>query len=166
MTTIKMVWAEDNQHAIGKNGDLPWHLPDDLKGFKQETVGTLMIMGRTTWSSIGRPLPNRKTLVLTRQTDWQPGYDEVLVAHSVPEVLDKIKAANCDVTIAGGATMYQAFMPYATDLVITKVAGDVAGDTFAPTVDLSQFELVASQSHPKDEKHDYAFVVERYQRKN
>lgn len=166
MTTIKMVWAEDNQHAIGKNGDLPWHLPDDLKGFKQETVGTLMIMGRTTWSSISRPLPNRKTLVLTRQTDWQPGYDEVLVAHSVPEVLEKIKAADCDVTIAGGATMYQAFMPYATALVITKVAGDVAGDTFAPTVDLSQFELVASQPHPKDEKHDYAFVVERYQRKN
>jgi len=57
-------------------------------------------------------------------------------------------------------------MPYATDLIITKVAGDVAGDTFAPTVDLSQFELIASQSHPKDEKHDYAFVVERYQRKN
>ena len=166
MTKIKMVWAEDKQHVIGKNGDLPWHLPDDLKLFKRETMGTLMIMGRTTWDSIGRPLPNRTTLVLTHQTDWQPGYDDVLVAHSMSEVLAKITAEDRDVTIAGGATMYQAFMPYATDLIITKVAGDVAGDTFAPTVDLSQFELIASQPHPKDEKHDYAFVVERYQRKN
>ena len=166
MTQVKMVWAEDRVHAIGKNGDLPWHLPDDLKLFKQETTGTLMIMGRTTWASIGRPLPNRTTLVLTHQEDWQAGYEQVLVAHHISEVLAAIANDAQPATIAGGASLYHAMMPYATDLVITKVDGIVDGDTFAPTVDLTQFELIASESHPKDEKHDYAFVVERYQRKN
>lgn len=166
MTKIKMVWAEDQVHAIGKDGGLPWHLPDDLKLFKQETIGTLMVIGRTTWASIGRPLPHRTTLVLTHQRDWHPGFEDVIVAHSVPEVLAALAKEERDVTIAGGASIYNEFMPYATDLVITKVDGLVDGDTVAPTVDLSQFELVASAPHPKDEKHDYAFVVERYQRKN
>lgn len=166
MTKIKMVWAEDKHHAIGKNGSLPWHIADDLKLFREETTNTLMIMGRTTWQSIGRPLPKRTSLVLTRQTDWQTPFDDVLVTHSVSEVLDVIKNEKRDVSIAGGASIYRTFMPYATDLIVTRVDGVVNGDTFVDDIDLNQFDLVSRQLHEKDEKNDYAFVVERYERKN
>lgn len=166
MTKIKMVWAEDREHAIGKNGNLPWRLPDDLKLFREETTNTLMIMGRTTWSSIGRPLPNRQTLVLTRQADWQIPFEDVLVTHSVAETLDTIRAESKDVAIAGGAAIYRAFMPYATDLIVTRIDGIINGDTFVDAIDLTTFELVSRQSHDKDDRHDYAFVVERYKRRN
>lgn len=166
MTKIKMVWAEDQKHAIGKDGSTPWHMPDDLKLFREETTNTLMIMGRTTWLSIGRPLPNRTSLVLTTQRDWSTEFDDVLIAHSVEEVLKLIQAEKRDISIAGGASIYQAFMPYATELVVTRIDGIINGDTFVDPIDLSEFELVSKQLHEKDEKNDYGFVVERYKRKN
>lgn len=161
-----MVWAEDKVHAIGKDGSLAWRLPADLKLFREETTDTVMVMGRTTWSSIGRPLPNRTTLVLTRQSDLEIPFKEVLITHSVAETLDVIQSQSKDVSIAGGAAIYRAFMPYATDLIVTRIDGIINGDTFVDGIDLATFELVSRQPHDKDDRHDYAFVVERYQRRN
>ncbi|MGO2980352.1 MAG: dihydrofolate reductase [Leuconostoc mesenteroides] len=164
MTKIKMVWAEDRQHAIGKDGGIPWHMPDDLKLFRDETVNTLMIMGRPTWVSIGRPLPKRTTVVMTRQEDWTPSYPGVKVIHSIEEAKNLIAKEERDITIAGGAAVYRELMPYATDLIITRVDGVIDGDTFVDEVDLTQFQLKSSEPHAKDDNHDYAFVVERYER--
>ncbi|TOY70371.1 dihydrofolate reductase [Leuconostoc citreum] len=166
MKKIRMVWAEDSTHAIGKNGQLAWHLPDDLKLFKAETMNTLMVMGRTTWDTIGRPLPGRTSLVLTHQKDFKTPYEDVIIAHSVDEVLDYIEKETRDISIAGGAAIYHAFMPYATDLIVTRIDVTIAGDTFVDAIDLSQFKLVSATAHDKDDKHDYSFVVERYERQN
>ncbi|MDF7626664.1 dihydrofolate reductase [Lactobacillaceae bacterium L1_55_11] len=162
MKTIRMVWAQDDRGAIGKDGTLPWHIPADLAVFKAETINSLMIMGRNTWAAIGRPLPKRQTVVLTRQADFDPGFPEVKVVHSLREALALIEASPTDlVSIAGGAKIYQEFMPYATELVVTRVAGDYQGDTFMPPIDTQVFALV-DQKPGSD--HGYQFEVQRYQR--
>ncbi|MBS9335959.1 dihydrofolate reductase [Fructobacillus papyrifericola] len=145
MAILKMVWAEDEKHAIGKDGRLPWSLPADLAHFKKETINTTMVMGRSTWESIGRPLPKRHSVVLTSQEDFDPGYSEVTVVHSKDELLELIHAEWQEervVTVAGGAQIYRLLMPEATDLSVTKVFGDFDGDTFVDPVDLTQFDLV------------------------
>ncbi|GAP00419.1 dihydrofolate reductase [Fructobacillus ficulneus] len=166
MATIRMVWAEDDQHAIGKDGDLPWHIPADLKHFKNETINTTMVMGRSTWDSIGRPLPGRKTVVLTRNLDFDPGFDEVTVVHSLADlkalIEDQVQAGK-PVSIAGGAQVFNALMPIATELSVTKVAGEYAGDTFVDPIDLDIFTLVNQESHTDG---DYHFTFQTYQRKS
>ncbi|CAK8053844.1 dihydrofolate reductase [Eupransor demetentiae] len=162
MQTIKMVWAEDDQHAIGRDGQLPWHIKADLALFKKETVGSIMIMGRSTWESIGRPLPNRQSVVLTRQKDFKTGFDQVKIFHSMPEVLAYIKGQqDMPITIAGGAAIYRAFMPYATDLVVTKVAGQHDGDTFVDPINTNDFKLISRQAQVEGEYH---YQIERYTR--
>ncbi|MFC4760563.1 dihydrofolate reductase [Fructobacillus durionis] len=144
MAVLRMVWAEDDRHAIGKNGTLPWSLPADLAHFKSETLNSTMLMGRATWDSIGRPLPKRRTVVLTRQQDFNPGFDSVIVVHSLDELKKLIEAEWKEdqlVTVAGGAQLYKALMPMATELSVTKVAGDFDGDTFVEAIDPSIFEL-------------------------
>lgn len=162
MTTVKMVWAEDDQHAIGKNGQIPWHIPADLALFKRETMGSLMVMGRKTWASIGRPLPGRQTLVLTRQTDFDPGYTAVEVVHDLSAAIAKVKASQLPVSIVGGAQLYRDFMPMATDLVVTHVAGIYVGDTFVDPINLDQFMSV---SQSPENQNGYHYTVTHYQRK-
>ncbi|MBS9334725.1 dihydrofolate reductase [Fructobacillus sp. M1-13] len=165
MAILKMVWAEDDRYAIGKNGQLPWFLPADLAHFKKETVHSTMVMGRSTWESIGRPLPKRHSVVLTSQQDFETGFDEVTVVHTKDELIDLIKAEwqkGHPVTVAGGAQIYRLLMPLATDLSVTKVKGDFAGDTFVDPIDLKQFELVNREAL-KDNGQDIEFLT--YQRK-
>lgn len=161
-----MVWAEDTQHAIGKNGQLAWYIPDDLKLFRQETTGTLMIVGSNTWRSIGKPLPNRTTMVLTRQRNFQTGFSDVLVKHSINDALAYIDSEERDISIAGGAKIYKEFMAYATDLIVTRVDTIIDGDTFVEDIDLTKFKLVESVKHVKKEITDYNYIVERYERRN
>ncbi|MBS9338229.1 dihydrofolate reductase [Fructobacillus sp. M2-14] len=165
MKTVRMVWAEDDKHAIGKDGSLPWRLPKDLAHFKKETVNSTMVMGRATWESIGRPLPKRKTVVLTSQLDFNPGYDDVTVVHSLTELQNLIDAELTSerlVTVAGGATLYKALMPVATELSVTKVEGDFDGDTFVEPVNTNLFELVSEE---KDEDEGQAIKFLLYKRK-
>ncbi|MCO0831529.1 dihydrofolate reductase [Fructobacillus sp. W13] len=165
MKTVRMVWAEDDKYAIGKDGTLPWRLPKDLAHFKKETINSTMVMGRATWESIGRPLPKRKMVVLSTQLDFDPGYEEVTVVHSLRELQNLIDAELTSerlVTVAGGATLYKSLMPIATELSITKVAGDFDGDTFVEPVDNASFELVSSQ---KDEDNGQAIEFLLYKRK-
>lgn len=162
MTEIKMVWAEDEQHAIGKNGQVPWDLPADRALFKKETLHSTMIMGRKTWDSIGRPLPQRQSVVVTQQPDFFTNFKDVVVCYDLADVLKYIKSTSGLVTVIGGAQIYKMMMPYATQLVVTKVSGDFGGDTWVEPVDLDAFDLNKSQS---EEQNGIEFKIMYYQRK-
>jgi dihydrofolate reductase len=121
--------AMTGDRVIGRDGTLPWHLPDDLAFFKNTTSGHAMVMGRKTFDSIGRPLPKRQNIVLTRDTSWQ--HAGVDVIHDPAELTDLIRMPG-DVFIIGGAEIYQAFLPFLDALLITHVHQDYAGDTRFP----------------------------------
>ena len=122
--------AHDPNRLIGTNGDLPWHLPADLAFFKQTTSGHPIVMGRKTFDSIGRALPKRQNIVLTRDSSWSA--KDVTVIHS-PEEIRKLQLTHSDpVYIIGGAEIYQQFMPILDELLVTKVKNTYKGDTFFP----------------------------------
>ena len=140
---------------IGKDGTLPWHLPDDLAYFKNTTSGHAIVMGRKTFDSIGRPLPKRQNIVITRDRTWShPG---VQVIHDPSELRDVITAPG-DVFIIGGAEIYQVFLPHLDALLITHVKADHEGDTFFPAYEseFPQQEMVLEHE---------AFTVKRHTRK-
>lgn len=132
-----LVAAYAENRVIGHQGDIPWRLPEDFAHFKRTTMGQLLIMGRVTFDSIGRALPGRTTIVVTRDPCWSaPG---VLVAHSVEEALSLARSLPGDVMIAGGAEIYRQTMPIATHQVLTEVEGRPVGDTCYPEFDPAQW---------------------------
>lgn len=154
MSRIAFVVAFDRRRVIGKAGGLPWRLPDDMKRVRALTVGKPLIMGRRTYDSIGRPLPQRTNIVLTRD----PGFraDGVLVARNVDDAL-RLAGDAPEVIVFGGADIFRAFLPMADRLYLTEVDADVGGDTFFPEIDLRDWREVERVEHPKDERHPYAF---------
>ena len=149
--------------VIGANGAIPWHLPEELKRFKVLTMGHHLIMGRKTWESIGRLLPGRETVIVTRQ----PGYQVAgaKVAHSLDEAI-----AACgndgEIFVIGGAELYAQALPRAGRLYLTTVESAVAGDTFMPEFDASGWREVSSESFAADERNRYAFQCAAYERVN
>jgi dihydrofolate reductase len=127
--TVRMIWAEARDRVIGADGGIPWHLPEDLRHFKERTIGATVVMGRGTWESLPpamRPLPGRRNVVLTRDPRWAaPGAER---AGSVADVL----AEHDDVWVIGGAEVYAAFLPHAAQVVRTVIDLGVAGDARAP----------------------------------
>src|SRR5262245_27859926 len=119
--SVSVVAAVARNFVIGANGGLPWHLPDDLRLFKETTLGHVLVMGRRTYESIGRPLPGRTTIVVTRRKDWSPGAEEVLVAHGVGDALERARAIDDEIFVVGGGELYAAALPHADRLVITFV---------------------------------------------
>lgn len=115
--------------VIGKDGGLPWHLPEDLKVFRKYTTGHPVVMGRKTWDSIGRPLPNRQNIVLTRDEEWSAEGAEVIHA---PGDLEEMDLLDPEVYIIGGAQVYELFMPVLDEILVSHVYGDYAGDTLFP----------------------------------
>ena len=147
--------------VIGANGGIPWHLPDELKMFKQITMGHHMIMGRNTWESIGRILPGRTTIVVTRQPDYKvPG---AIVAASLDDAL-----AACgddeEIFVIGGAQLYDAALPCADRIYLTEVDTEVAGDTFMPQFNLEQWHPARVTKHRADEKNPFDFKLTVYDR--
>lgn len=136
--------AMASNRCIGRDNTLPWRLPADLKRFKQLTLGHTLVMGRKTYESIGRPLPGRTTLVVTRQRDWAA--EGIQVAHSLEEALER--APGSEVFIAGGAQLYAEAQPRVRRLYLTRIERDYAGDTFFPPWDLSGWRLSAEEPHP------------------
>ncbi len=151
MTLTAIVAMADNR-VIGRDGDLPWHLPEDLKFFKKTTSGHPIVMGRKTYDSIGRPLPKRTNIVLTRDTDWTA--DGVTVIHS-PEELKTLALESDETFIIGGAEIYKAFLPHLNSLIVTHVHGDYEGDTQFP-----EFEHLFPQS--EDIEKCEAFTIRRH----
>ena len=138
--TVTLVAAVARNGVIGLDGGLPWHIPGDLPRFKTMTLGHVLVMGRKTYDSIGRPLPGRTTIVVTRQERWQA--DGVLVAHSVPEALARAGELDEEVFVVGGAQVYAEALPVAYRLELTRVDLEPVGDTFFPPVDRSDWRVV------------------------
>lgn len=155
---ISLIVAYARNQVIGKEGVMPWHLPADLRLVKELTTGKTIVMGRKTFESLGRPLPNRRNVVLTRNRDFQP--DGVDVVHTKEEVL-----ALGDVIIFGGADIYKQFLDVVDRLYITKIDLEVEGDTFFPEWDREAFTVVDKREGIVDEKNKYPHTFYVYERK-
>jgi dihydrofolate reductase len=159
--TLSLIVAVSRNNVIGSEGGLPWHLPDDLRHFKRLTTGKPVIMGRRTFESIGRPLPDRRNIVMTRQTDYPAKGCEVV--SSVDEALELVRGTE-EVMIIGGGQVYRDFLPHADRIYLTRVQADVEGDTHFPEIDGAGWQLVKSEHHAADDRHAYEFdllVLER-----
>ncbi len=163
--TISLIVALSSNGVIGRDGDLPWHLPADLKHFKRTTMGHHLIIGRRTWEEVGKPLPGRTMVVVTRSRRFAP--EGAQVARSVEQALE-LAAGDDEPFIGGGSQIYRIAL--ARDLVeriyFTRIHADVEGDTFFPDFDLDEWELDSEEHHEADEKNefDYSFLV--YERRN
>ena len=159
--TVSLVVAAANNNVIGRDGELPWHLPDDLRQFKRLTTGKPVIMGRRTFESIGKPLPDRHNIVMTRDPDYAaPGCD---IVSSVSDALD-CAGDGTEVMVIGGGQVYRDFMPRAGRIYLTRVQAEIDGDTHFPEIDSNEWQMVSSEHHDADERHAYPFemmVLER-----
>jgi dihydrofolate reductase len=160
---VSLIVAMAQNGVIGRHNALPWRLPQDLKRFKAFTLGKPILMGRKTFESIGRPLPGRDNLVLTRARSWfAPG---VIVVHSVEEAL--AQAASSDELVAiGGAEIFRLVLPFARRIYLTHVHADVPGDTFFPDFDSTQWADVECSTHPADDEHAYPLTFVTLERRN
>ncbi|MFN5168868.1 MAG: dihydrofolate reductase [Cyclobacteriaceae bacterium] len=156
---ISLIAALTENRVIGKNNDLPWHLPDDMKYFMQTTKGHYVIMGRKNWDSIPekfRPLPNRTNLVITRQPDFRaPG---ATVVNSLNQALEIARTAGqSEVFVIGGAEIYRLALPLATRLYLTEIQTQLQGDTFFPDYDRQAWVERSRNHHSADERHLFPF---------
>lgn len=164
--TISLIAALTKNRVIGKNNDLPWHLPDDMKYFMQTTKGHYIIMGRKNYQSIPekfRPLPNRTNIVVTRQTAFSaPG---CTVVHSIEAGLRLAHDNNeKEVFIIGGAEIYREGFKHAHKLYFTEIDATLEGDTFFPSFDKNQWAELSRRHHPADERHAFAFDFVVYEK--
>jgi dihydrofolate reductase len=160
---ISLIVAMAQNGVIGRDNSLPWRLPEDLKRFRAFTLGKPILMGRKTFESLGRPLPERTNLVLTRDRNWSaPG---VIVVHSVEEAL--LQAASSDeLVVIGGAEIYRLVLPVARRIYLTHVHADVPGDITFPEFDPTQWADVEWTSQPADESHAYPLTFVTLERRN
>jgi len=163
---ISFVVAMDKNRVIGVNGRIPWHLPDDMKWFRDVTMGKPVIMGRKTYESIPdrfRPLVGRQNIVVTRQRDYAaPG---AAVVHTLDEAL--AAAGNADeIIIGGGAALYTALLPRAKRLYLTLIDGELNGDAYFPAYDPAAWREISRQVHEADGRHPYRFIWQVLERVN
>ena len=158
---IALIVASDQNNAIGKDNQLLWHLPKDLSFFKNVTSGNAIIMGRKTFESIGKALPNRRNIVISTQKDLQ--YAGAEISSSLNAAIELV--GNADGYIIGGGSIYQQSLTLVDRLYITKVAANFEADTFFPTINWDEWTLVSKEDHPSDEKHAYAFSFCVYDKK-
>jgi dihydrofolate reductase len=157
---VSLIVAVSKNGVIGREGDLPWHLPADLSHFKRTTMGHHLIIGRRTWDEVGKPLPGRTMVVVTRNRRFAP--EGARVVRSVEQALE-VAAGDDEPFIAGGSQIYRICL--GRDLVdrvyLTRIHAEVEGDTFFPEFDLDEWELVSEEHHDADEKNefDHSFLV-------
>lgn len=160
MTTIVVAMGEKNE--IGFENQLLWHLPKDLKHFKEITSGHPVIMGRKTYESIGKPLPNRTNIVVSRKTDW---FEEgILIVGSIKEAVKFAKKIDEEVFIIGGGKIYEQTMDIVDKLEVTLVKADLEADTFFPKIDPKIWKKTDEICHEKDEKNQYDFCFQTFER--
>ncbi len=159
--TISMIVAASENDVIGRDGDMPWRLSADLKRFKKLTMGHAIIMGRKTYESIGRLLPGRTTVILTRQSDF------VVDGAIVVQRLEDAIAATADESpfIVGGAEIYRLALPQIDEIQLTRVHSEIEGDTFLPPIDWDQWDEVSRKRFESDEKNSFSYSFIRYRRK-
>ena len=158
MLTIIAAASENN--ALGKDNQLVWHLPEDFKRFKTLTSGHYIIMGRKTFESFPKPLPNRTHIIITRQADYEVP-EGCIVVSGLQEAI-AICPKNEEAFVIGGGEIYQQSLELVNKIDITRVHTTLEADTFFPAIDTTKWELVFEEFHPKDEKHDFDFTFLTY----
>ena len=159
---ISFLWAQDENGLIGKNNQLPWRLPADLQYFKRVTMNHAIVMGRKTFESIGKPLPGRTNIILTR--DQQYKAEDCLVFHSKDALLEWINQSGEEVFITGGSEVFRLFLNEVDRLYVTKIQASFDGDTFFPKINWEDWHLISEEKGPKDEKNPYDYVFLIYER--
>ena len=161
--TISLLVAASENNAIGKNNQLLWHLPNDMKFFKNTTWGMAVVMGRKTYESVDKPLPGRFNIVITRQADWKAA--GVTGAADLQDALQKAKETNCnEVFVIGGGEIYKQSIEIADKIYMTRVHAGFEADTFFPEIDERKWQLVANQDFGVDEKHKYAYSFQTWEK--
>ena len=162
---LSIVVAKARNNIIGKENKLIWNLPADLKHFKELTTGHVIIMGRKTFESLGKILPNRKHIVFSQNPDFKIKDENVQVVHSMLEIQEYIENEEENFVI-GGAMIYNLLMPYVTKMYVTEVNEEFEGDSFFPKINLEIWKEIAREKGTKDEKNnlDYDYVI--YEKNN
>lgn len=160
---ISIIVAASTNNVIGVHGDLPWKLPADLQRFKTLTMGKPIVMGRLTWESIGRPLPGRQNIVVTRQEDFAAAGCDVVDS---PAAALRAAGDAEDVMIIGGSQIYDLFLPKANRLYVTRVHVDIEGDAFFPSIDDDAWQRTAAEAHDAGTANQFAFDFLIYDRKD
>jgi dihydrofolate reductase len=158
---ISLIAAMDENRLIGRNDALPWHLPADMQWFRKQTMGKPILMGRKTFDSIGKPLPGRTNLVLSRQPDLK--IEGCTVVRSLEAAIEAVPGAE-EMMVIGGAQIYASLLPQADRLYLTHIQAAFEGDAWFPAYDASQWQESFSETHGPDEKNPYAYrftVLER-----
>ena len=153
---ISIVVAASLNNVIGVDGELPWRLSDDLKRFKALTMGKPIVMGRLTYESIGRALPGRQNIIITRQADYTAEGCDVVDS---PEAAIQAAGGAAEVMVIGGGHIYKEFLPIADRIYLTRVAAVVEGDTFLPKLDERAWRQIARDEHTANEVNDHDFAV-------
>ncbi|MYL19364.1 dihydrofolate reductase [Halobacillus litoralis] len=161
---ISFIFAMDRNQLIGKDNDLPWHIPNDFKFFKDMTWGKTIIMGRKTFESFGRPLPERKHIVLTSNESYDR--EGCTVIHSMDEIL-KMEQQHPDKEwfVIGGSVLFEKMLPYADRMYLTYIDAEFEGDTYFPPFNYDQWTLSSETKGMKDEKNPYDYYFRTYDRK-
>ncbi len=160
--TLSLIVAASENHVIGKGGKIPWHLPADLKHFRDLTQGHPVIMGRKTYESIGHPLPNRTNIVITRGKEVK--IEGCTIVHSLEDAL-RIVSDSPEVFVIGGGEIYKEALPLADRIYLTRVHAIVEGDAFFPEIDPKQWREVSRERHAADAEHLYPYTFLVYERK-
>jgi dihydrofolate reductase len=160
-----MIAAAGEKNALGKDNDLLWHLPDDFKRFKTLTTGHPIIMGRKTFESFPKPLPNRKHIIITRDRGYQVPFENCVVVHGLEAALGLVENEPL-AYIIGGGEIYRQAEPLADTIELTRIHHDFPeADTFFPVIDENKWVLVRASHHQADERHKYSFTYLTYQRR-
>lgn len=149
---LSLIVAMTRERVIGRENRMPWHLPGDLAYFKRTTLGKPVLMGRNTFASIGKPLPGRRNVIISRTLDEAPAGTEVVAS---PAEALRLLAAEEEVMVIGGGQLYRSFMPLASRLYLTRIDASLEGDTYFPEVG-EEWRLVSEQRVPADERNAYA----------
>ncbi len=164
MAKISIVVAASENNVIGKDNQLLWHLPDDLKFFKAQTLGKVIVMGRKTFESIGnKALPKRTNVVISRNKDFEVP-EGVVLKKNVEEALQTFQQEE-EICIVGGEQIYRLALPFVDEIYITRIHLEINGDTYFPEVP-TDFQLESEAYHAKDEKHAIDFTFQKWVRKN
>ncbi len=161
---LSIIVAKAKNNTIGKDNKLLWNIPDDLKRFKELTTNHNIIMGRKTFESIGRILPNRKHIVFSQNPDFKVNNENVEIVHSMLQIQQYIEDENENFVI-GGAMIYNLLMPYVTKMYVTEIDKEFEGDTFFPRINSDIWEEISREEGPEDSKNNFKYEYVTYKRK-
>ena len=166
--TISLIVAASSNNAIGRNNELLWHLPIDLKFFKNTTWALPVIMGRKTFESVGsKPLTGRTNVIVSRKEGLKSNYENVWFATSLDEAIEQAKKLETkEIMIAGGAQIYEQALPIANRIYLTRVHVNLEADAFFPEFPVDEWNLTKSNDFEADEKHAYSFSIQQWDRKS